>query len=64
MNIKVTKAKPGSAGIMDERRTGINRRTLIYDWYIPERRTGEDRRQDGKYTNGNHGEWRDRRRCA
>ena len=47
-----------------DRRTGIDRRVLTYDWYIPERRSIDDRRQNGKCAIGIHGEWRDRRRYA
>lgn len=31
--------------IAGERRAGIDRRALSYDWHIPERRTDADRRQ-------------------
>ncbi|BBO92509.1 hypothetical protein [Desulfosarcina ovata] len=49
--------------VINERRAGIDRRVLTYDWYIPERRTTTDRRQ-GQCEDDSHGEWRDRRRYA
>jgi hypothetical protein len=58
--------KTASVGgrIAADRRTGINRRVLTYDWYIPERRIIDDRRKNRKSVTGIHGEWRDRRRSA
>lgn len=50
-----------------ERRTGMDRRMLNYDYYIPERRVTADRRGVHPYAadrDRSHGEWRDRRRYA
>lgn len=46
--------------IVKERRSGIDRRVLTYDYYIPERRIPWDRRQGNQC----HGEWRNRRQSA
>ena len=60
------KKKDGSISgrFIKERRAGIDRRVLTYDWYIPERRSTADRRQRQPNADSNHGEWRDRRRYA
>ena len=50
--------------IVGERRSGIDRRVLTYDWYIPERRNILDRRHTEKTFNNSHGEWCDRRTYA
>ena len=49
-----------------ERRAGMDRRVLTYDYYIPERRTSVERRSDEPYADRDdvHGEWRGRRRYA
>jgi hypothetical protein len=66
MIIQAKKAKPIGRQMVNERRTGIDRRVLTYDWYIPERRTTGDRRQEQPRAGSNHGhgEWRDMRRYA
>jgi len=64
MIINAKKANAVGGRIAGDRRTGIHRRVLTYDWYIPERRTIDDRRQNKKSATGSHGEWRDRRRYA
>ncbi|MBR9984353.1 MAG: hypothetical protein KFF68_00445 [Desulfosarcina sp.] len=43
-----------------EQRTGIDRRVLSYDWYIPERRAAAERRLGRKYAISDRGGWRDR----
>lgn len=40
--------------LVGERRTGIDRRRLTYDWIIPERRGLPDRRQGSNAQSGNH----------
>ena len=46
--------------IVEERRSGIDRRVLTYDYYIPERRIPWDRRQGNQC----QGEWCNRRKSA
>jgi hypothetical protein len=46
--------------IVEERRSGIDRRVLTYDYYLPERRIPRDRRQGNQC----HGEWRNRQKSA
>lgn len=49
----------------NERRTGMDRRMLTYDCYLPERRVNADRRSSScRSRDKDHGEWRDRRRYA
>jgi hypothetical protein len=43
-----------------EKRTGIDRRVLSYDWQIPERRAAAERRLGRECAISNDGEWRDR----
>lgn len=50
--------------INDDRRIGIDRRELTYDWYIPERRIDGDRRQDREKQQDSHKAWRLMRRYA
>ena len=52
--------KPLCIKTAGEKRIGIDRRVLSYDWHIPERRAAADRRLVRKYANSNHGEWRDK----
>ncbi len=40
--------------LVGERRSGIDRRRLTYDWIIPERRALPDRRQESNAQSGNH----------
>ena len=35
---------PAKIGVKDDRRMGVDRRIFSYHLYIPERRTGKDRR--------------------
>lgn len=62
----IEKKRQGSivGRIVGERRSGIDRRVLTYDWYIPERRTILDRRDAKKAASNRHGEWRGRRNYA
>jgi len=64
MLTKKRKHGPAFLRIISERRSGIDRRVLNYDYYIPERRINQDRRQRGVYGNNDHGDWRGRRRSA
>lgn len=64
MLIKKRKRGPAFLRIISERRSGIDRRVLNYDYYIPERRINPDRRQRGSHGDNDHGEWRGRRRFA
>ena len=58
----VDRKKEGSVvgRFVKERRSGIDRRVLTYDYYIPERRIPWDRRQGNQC----HGEWRNGRKTA
>ena len=47
-----------------DRRSGIDRRRLTYDWCIPERRTLPDRRQEANVLRENYSSWRYRQRYA
>lgn len=62
----IEKQRQGSiiGRIVGERRSGIDRRVLNYDWYIPERRSILDRRHAKKTVSKGHGEWRGRQNCA
>ena len=50
--------------LVGERRSGIDRRRLTYEWCIPERRTLTDRRQETKELGENDSSWRHRQRYA
>jgi len=58
----VDRKKEGSVigRFVKERRSGIDRRKITYDCYIPERRIPWDRRQGNQC----HGEWRNGRKTA
>lgn len=64
----IKKEKPQTADRppASDRRAGMDRRRLTYDWYIPERRNTADRRSSEACTDHDedHGEWRNRRRYA
>ena len=45
-----------------DRRSGINRRVVTYDWHVPERRGLADRRQVGIKAGASHAAWRVMRR--
>ncbi len=64
MLIKRDEQKPVSERIVGERRAGIDRRVLTYDYYIPERRGTTDCRRVQTYASRSHGKWYDRRQCA
>ena len=64
MLIKKRRRGPAFLRIVSDRRSGIDRRELTYDYYIPERRKTVDRRQGGLNAGNNDGEWRGRRRYA
>ncbi len=52
------KKNPRSLGrhAAGEKRIGIDRRVLSYDWHIPERRAAADRRLATNYASSNRGE--------
>ncbi len=64
MTIKTKKTGPEDGRIAGERRTGINRRILFYDCYIPERRATTERRKDLEYPRSKHEQWNDRTQYA
>ena len=64
MSIKREKKEPVSGQVVNDRRSGLDRRNMTYDGYIPERRITTDRRFSIQPRDSNHGEWRDRRRYA
>ena len=55
MLIKTERREKAGGSFADERRAGIDRRALTYDWYIPERRVDTDRRQRRKTASGDGG---------
>ena len=50
--------------LVGDRRSGIDRRRLTYDWCIPERRTLPDRRQEANVLHKKYSSWRHRQRYA
>ena len=50
--------------INGDRRIGIDRREMTYDWHIPERRSDGDRRQDREKQKNANKAWRLVRRYA
>ncbi len=50
--------------IVGDRRSGLDRRQITYDWYIPERRITADRRFSIPSLTNDHGEWHNSQRYA
>ncbi|PID39937.1 MAG: hypothetical protein CR984_05810 [Proteobacteria bacterium] len=50
--------------IVNDRRSGLDRRQVSYDWYIPERRITVDRRFSIPSSENDHTAWNCRQRYA
>ena len=64
MYINRKEAGPICGRIVEDRRSGLDRRQITYDWYIPERRITADRRFSIPSPASGRGEWRDKRKYA
>lgn len=64
MYIDRKKEGPVCGQIVEDRRSGLDRRQITYDYYIPERRITDDRRFSIPSSSTERGEWRGRQRYA